>query len=602
MSPRGKKLKELLKDVEKSNQWRFRTILVFFIVIVFIPLVAEINIPLIVPIILALWVAESYIAFAVIGKQRTISRVNNLSFGQFVFDLSMLTIVVYYLGASEWIAALFYIFTLIYGGFFVSRIRKILLTLLAFSLFSGVMILEYWGILPYQGLFPPSGQYQDPYYVLTTLIAVGGLFSFVTLTVSIFSRSIKRKTQDLVEAYQKLEEIKSTLQIRVKARTKAIEEERASLEKRVKQRTQDLKESQKALLNILEDVEESRAQATQERDRTLAIVNNFADGLIVLDPQGSISLVNPEAERMFDIKEEEIQGKKIFNLDIKPLLPAIKLISSDHLIKQTERKEFNPTEDKTLEVTTAPLKNIGWLAIFHDITREKMVQKLKTEFVSISAHQLRTPLSAIKWTLKMLLEEDLGEITSDQREMIKKTYKSNERMISLINDLLNVTRIEEGRYVYKPELVHLEDLVKKVKKEYQGEIKRKDLKFNFNHPSKKLPKVKVDAEKIKLAISNFVDNAVRYTPRGGEVTINLERKEEEIEFSITDTGIGIPQDQQKRVFSKFFRGANAVRMETEGTGLGLFITKNIIEAHGGEVWFKSEKGEGSTFYFTLPIG
>jgi len=228
---------------------------------------------------------------------------------------------------------------------------------------------------------------------------------------------------------------------------------------------------------------------------------------------------------------------------------------------------------------------------------------MKTEFVSLAAHQLRTPLSAIKWALRMLLDGDLGKITDEQRDFVEKTYQSNERMIGLINDLLDVTRIEEGRYLYKPTLESIENLIQFVVNAYKEEMERKNLELDFKKPEKKLPRAVVDVEKIRLVVENLLDNAVRYTPPGGRVTISLRyvEKEKEIEFSIKDTGAGIPKDQQARVFTKFFRGVNVMRMETEGSGLGLFIAKNIIEAHGGKIWFESEEGKGTTFYFTLPL-
>jgi signal transduction histidine kinase len=203
----------------------------------------------------------------------------------------------------------------------------------------------------------------------------------------------------------------------------------------------------------------------------------------------------------------------------------------------------------------------------------------------------------------MLLDKDLGEITKEQREFIEKTYKSNERMIILINDLLNVTRIEEGRFLYKPVLARIEDVVQFVVNSRKEAIKKKKIKFKLKKPKKKIPLVKIDVEKIRLAIENFLENAIRYTPAGGKVTISLnyDKKKKEAEFKIEDTGIGIPENQKERVFTKFFRAANAVRTETEGSGLGLYIAKNIIEAHGGKIWFKSKEGKGTTFFFTLPV-
>jgi len=384
----------------------------------------------------------------------------------------------------------------------------------------------------------------------------------------------------------------------------AIKKLQEGLEEKVKERTKELEESRTALMNILEDVQEARGKAEEERDKTLAIITNFADGLLVFDPENKLSLVNSQAEEFFDVKGKDIIGRPILELSTFPTLePLVALVGKE--IKGVFRKELLITEKLTLEVSTVPVmsekEKLGTLVILHDITREKIIEKMKTEFVSIAAHQLRTPLSAIKWTLRMVLDGDFGPITEEQRDFMEKTYSSNERMITLINDLLDVARIEEGRYLYKPILTNLESVVQFVINSYKDEIKRKKLKLEFKKPEKKLPQVTVDVEKIRLAIQNLFDNAIRYTPSGGQVTISLKSGKKEIECSVKDTGVGIPKDQKERVFTKFFRGANVLRMETEGTGLGLFITKNIIEAHGGKIWFESKEGKGSTFYFTLPV-
>jgi signal transduction histidine kinase len=244
----------------------------------------------------------------------------------------------------------------------------------------------------------------------------------------------------------------------------------------------------------------------------------------------------------------------------------------------------------------------GTLVIVHDVTREKMVEKLKTEFVSLSAHQLRTPLSAIKWTLKMFLEGDLGKITEEQKEYLGKTYQSNERMIGLINDLLNVTRIEEGRYLYKLEAADPAVLVQDVVDSLKEQIKNRNIKFTFLKPKKKISEIKADEEKIKLVIYNLLANALAYTPQGRSISIFIEEEGGEVKIGVKDEGIGIPKDQQGRIFTKFFRGANAMKVDTGGSGLGLYISKNIVEAHGGSIWFESEEGKGTTFYFKIPKG
>jgi len=372
----------------------------------------------------------------------------------------------------------------------------------------------------------------------------------------------------------------------------------------LEKKTKELEESRTALMNILEDVEEERGRAEEEKNKTLAVITNFADGLLVFDKEGKLSLINPQAEDFFDVKSRDIVDRPILELSTFPTVEPIVRIAGKE-IKGVFRKEVQIREDLVLEVSTIPImreeEKLGTLIILHDITREKTIERMKTEFVSLAAHQLRTPLSAIKWTLRMLLDGDLGKITEEQKDFIEKTYKSNERMITLINDLLDVTRIEEGRYLYKPVLADVEPIVQFVTNSYQEEIKKKKIRFEFKKPEEGLPKIKLDVEKIRLAIDNLIENAIRYTPAYGKVMVSLEHKKGGIEFSVKDTGVGIPKDQQGRIFTKFFRAANVMRMATEGTGLGLFITKNIIEAHGGKIWFESEEGKGTTFYFAIPV-
>ncbi|MBZ9572448.1 PAS domain S-box protein [Patescibacteria group bacterium] len=372
----------------------------------------------------------------------------------------------------------------------------------------------------------------------------------------------------------------------------------------IKKKEGELKNAQTALLNMLEDTEKERERVEEEKNKTLAIITNFADGLLVFDKENNLLLINPQAEDFFEIKAKKIVGKSISKIaKFSPFKSLINLFGEE--IKKIFRKELSLGKNLVLEITTTPFirekEKLGTLVILHDITREKLIERMKTEFVSLSAHQLRTPLSAIKWTLRMLLDGDLGEITKEQRDFLKKTYRSNERMINLINDLLNVARIEEGRYIYRPIFANIEEIVRSVINSFNEEIERKNIKFEFKKLEKKLPKILIDTEKMKVVIENLLDNAIRYTFPGGQVTVSLKYAKKEIEFSIEDTGVGIPEDQQERVFTKFFRAANVMRMETEGTGLGLFTTKNIIEAHGGKIWFESKENKGTTFYFTLPV-
>lgn len=416
-----------------------------------------------------------------------------------------------------------------------------------------------------------------------------GLFGLVLILFALLSFYLAKRVTDPLKKLEKGVRIigKGNLDYRIELKTR---DEIEDLGQAFNQMAGDLKKHYVAL--------------EEEKSKTLAVITNFADGLLVFYEENNLALINPQAEQFLGVKGEDIKGKSIVELSkVVALKNLMELLGKE--IKEIFRKELKIRENLVLEMTTIPLmsgqERLGNLVILHDVTREKLIDKMKTEFVSLAAHQLRTPLSTIKWILKMLLDEELGKINKEQKEFLSDGYKSNERMISLINDLLNVARIEEGRYIYKLSLADIGELIQSVINSHQEEIKKKGLKVEFNRPKKKLPRTMLDVEKIRIVIDNIIDNAIRYSLANGKVTVSLKCDKKEIEFSAKDTGMGIPKFQQERVFTKFFRGANAVRKDTEGTGLGLFITKNIIEAHGGKIWFESKEGKGTTFYFTIPI-
>jgi PAS domain S-box-containing protein len=374
-------------------------------------------------------------------------------------------------------------------------------------------------------------------------------------------------------------------------------------------RDEEFRKIRMAFLNILEDTEDAREGAVKEKNKTLTIVDNLTDGVLVLDDANKIDLINPLVEVFLKKEQEDLISKNIFKIrsdkrDITPLLDCFKS-GKKNKIKNVFRKEVLLGEKLYLEITTVPLEEKddrrGTLIILHDVSRDKFIEAIKTEFVSIAAHQLRTPLSAIKWTLRMILDGDIGEISAEQRDLLGKTYQSNERMIALINDLLNVTRIEEGRFLYKPEPMQMEDIVDSVIKASEEVLNMKKIRLKFEKPKELLPEVVVDKEKMGMVVQNLLENAVKYTSVGGELDITLEKMDKDVLFKIKDTGVGIPKDQQERIFTKFFRGSNVVKMETDGSGLGLYTTKNIVESHQGKIWFDSEEGNGSTFYFTVPF-
>ncbi|HHE76644.1 MAG TPA: PAS domain-containing protein [Candidatus Parcubacteria bacterium] len=331
------------------------------------------------------------------------------------------------------------------------------------------------------------------------------------------------------------------------------------------------------------------------------IINHLTDGILVLDKNGKILLANNAAEKILTIEKERVIGRTIFWLDRFIILsPHIPLFS-----KKKEEKEAQIRENLILKITTVPTfsenNKVGVLVILHDITKEKIIEKAKSDFLTLATHQLWTPTSAIKWSLRMLLDGEFGKLTKKQEEIVKKIYETNNREIKLVGDLLQVAKIEEGKYLSNLKLLNINELIAAVINNYQKIIKKQRLTLKFNKEAV-VPNIMADEIKMRIAIENILNNSIKYTPPRGKISISVSKiDQDEVKIKISDTGIGIPKNQQNRVFTKFFRASNVIQRDTEGTGLGLYMAKNIIEAHGGEIWFESEEGKGTTFYITLPI-
>ncbi len=340
-----------------------------------------------------------------------------------------------------------------------------------------------------------------------------------------------------------------------------------------------------------------------EKKEILNIVNNLTEGLLVFDNKSKLSLINPKAENILGIKKEDVLGKNILNLSSFPGCEKIVSVLGGG-IEEISKREVEIEENFILEIDSIKVgehEKVGALVILRDITREKKAERMKTEFVTLAAHQLRTPMSGIKWSLRMVLDGEGGKLTEKQKEVLEKAYYTNDKVIELINDLLNVAKIEEGKYISKTKLERLEELIERVVEKYKKEIDEKGLDCRIEEPSEDLPKVMMDRDKMEIAFSNILKNSISYTLSGGKITVSITKEEKYLKVEVKDTGVGIPRFVQERIFEKFFRSKNVMKIETEGTGLGLYITKNIIKAHGGRIWFESEEGKGTSFFFTLPV-
>jgi signal transduction histidine kinase len=257
------------------------------------------------------------------------------------------------------------------------------------------------------------------------------------------------------------------------------------------------------------------------------------------------------------------------------------------------------THDEIGELTEAFNDMVG--KVREQQSRERLVGQLKSEFISVAAHQLRTPLSAVKWTLKMMIDEDIGPLTPEEKEFLQRGYDTNEHMISLVNDLLDAARIDEGHFGYTFKPFDMVALMQEIVEQSRHQAESRQLSLVLEASKDKIPMVNADRSRMSLVLQNLFDNATKYSKPGGVITARMRLIPDFLEISVSDQGVGIPKSQFNRLFTKFFRADNVVRMETEGSGLGLFIVRNIIKNHGGDIHIASEENKGTTVSFTLPL-
>lgn len=357
-----------------------------------------------------------------------------------------------------------------------------------------------------------------------------------------------------------------------------------------------------------------------ERSKVGDLVESMSNGVLMFDDEKRIVIANNIIRDVFDL------SSKVINLsDFVQLLK--KSYEESHKSKKGEREqvEFDTLVDKVLqeekkfhieefafqkkffEIFIIPVhgygnKVSGGSFIFHDITHLKEIDKMKTEFVSVASHQLRTPLTSMNWYMEMLLAGDAGEMNNAQLEYINEVYRGSKRMVKLVNELLNVSRLETGRLKIAPEPVDLVQFIQEIIAEAEKLPKAANVDIIFEKPDK-IEKVMVDPSLFRQVVHNFVTNAIRYSPvdKRTSVEVKLEVAGDSYQISVRDHGIGIPKEAQKRIFEKFFRADNAVGASAEGSGLGLYIAKMVMDAVGGKIWFESEEGKGTTFFASFPV-
>jgi len=365
-----------------------------------------------------------------------------------------------------------------------------------------------------------------------------------------------------------------------------------------------------AFLRDITEREKAEEELRSQKALLDSVIRSIDEALIVIDIEGKIVFYNDQFKTLWNIPKKIIEAKDDKKLvehiasklsDTKMLLEKIKYLNV-HL--EEESNDLVYLKDKRiLGVHSFPhkidKKNVGRIWSFLDITKDKKIDKAKTEFVSLASHQLRAPATAVKWYSEMLLDKKTGELNNEQLSYLKEIYHGNERMIRLINNLLNISKIELGEVSVNRELVNIKKLLRSVIKEQENDILRKGHKVTIKQ-SVGFPDVFTDSVLLRIIFQNFLSNAIKYTPDGGKIICNLKKDNSKFLFSIKDDGAGIPKKEQKRIFEKLFRASNALEIDKNGNGLGLYITKQIANTLGGKIWFESELGNGTTFYLELP--
>jgi PAS domain S-box-containing protein len=392
---------------------------------------------------------------------------------------------------------------------------------------------------------------------------------------------------------------------------KQIQDLYSGLEKKVKEKTKDLEKS----LKIIE----------QDKARDEAILAGIGEGMITVDENRKVIMINSQGEEILGVKREEVIGQNCEEIieiinekeekiigDDRPV--ALSLRRGERLVVSNFSFVRKDGFKVPVIISSSPVifdkKIIAAVVLFRDISEEKRIDRTKSEFVSLASHQLLTPLSNIGWFSEMLLDKEEKKTKKKQDEYLALIKESTGRMVVLVQTLLNVSRIELGTFIIDPKPVNIQEVIDEVIDEYKVDLDGKLVKIKKQY-DKNLTEINADGLLLKIVLQNLISNAIKYSNERSEIEVSAsatrnekgetDTKNGKIIIQVSDKGLGIPKDQQDKVFSKLFRADNVVEADTQGTGLGLYITKSIIDISGGSIWFQSEQNKGTSFYVSFPL-
>ncbi|MCL0081520.1 phosphate regulon sensor histidine kinase PhoR [Peptococcaceae bacterium] len=354
---------------------------------------------------------------------------------------------------------------------------------------------------------------------------------------------------------------------------------------------------------LAQQLRQNMVRISEERNRAKAILNSMGDGVIALDDQGRILMINPILEKTFKIDTQTSSGKKSIEI--------IRNYELDQLLRQVLRDKqplsceikFLMPRPKVFKVYATPLIGnddcmVGVVALMHDITERRQLENMRSEFVANVSHELRTPLTSISGFLETLLDGAVEDAQTTTRFLEIMKQETN-RLTRLVDDLLKLSKLEDQKITFKKQPINISKVIYQTVQTFKPQAAEKDIQLHLTIADK-IPQIKGDKDLIMQVMVNLVDNAIKYTPSGGKVAIKAGVVSENIEVAVQNSGLGIPKESLPRVFERFYRVDKARSRDAGGTGLGLAIVKHVIELHGGRIQVKSSS-KGTTFTFRLPL-
>lgn len=354
----------------------------------------------------------------------------------------------------------------------------------------------------------------------------------------------------------------------------------------------------------------SQQEAATEKQ---AILTSIADGVVVNNTEGQIILANPAAAHILNTPAEELIGRDYHDLFAafeaqgkEEAVAAMEVLLASEIPEATKTFKINlETRSRVIHALLSPVLTprnefLGVVTILRDITKEVEADRAKSEFVSTVSHELRTPMTAIKGYTDLLYSGAAGPINAEQRRFLSTIKSNTDRLTALINDLLDISRMETGRVRFEPRPLQIGGVIADVVNVLAGQAEAKQQRLSYDIAAG-LPDIMGDRDRLNQVLTNLIGNAIRYTPEGGEIVVRAYPVEKAVRVDVQDTGIGIAPEDLSHIFERFYRADHPLVQETRGTGLGLYIVKMFVEMHGGRIWVESELGKGSTFTFILPV-